>query len=64
MNNNINLYIGKSGKYSPKMSENRRNELKNFGSESGKNQPKKLNNIDIWNSIREDYARLTNQNPL
>ena len=68
MNNNINLYIGKSGKYSPKMNEKRRTELKDSASESDKSLLKKLNNTthisEIWLSIRRDYAILQAQTRL
>lgn len=62
MNNNNSIYFTKSGKYSPKMSEKRRMELKDSANESGKSLIKKLNNTtnmsDIWEGIRNDYAKL------
>lgn len=62
MNNNNSIYFTKSGKYSPKMSEKRRMELKESANESGKSLVKKLNNptnmSSIWETIRNDYAKL------
>lgn len=57
MNNNIFKYIDARGKYSPKMSENRRIELENSGNDSAKSQLKSLNYTDIWNRIRDEYVQ-------
>lgn len=54
MNNNISLYIGKNGKYSPKMSENRRTEMKNSGAVKQKAKSKPLE----WNDIVAAYKEL------
>lgn len=54
MNNNINKYIGKSGRYSPKMSDKRKHELK----ESGTGGVKALTHADIWALIVRDCKAL------
>lgn len=65
MNNNNNIYFTKNGKYSPKMSEKRRIELKESANGSGKSLVKKLNislsSSDIWEKVRKAWATIDSQ---